>query len=243
MFKKKTSTSSAGDPRDTRSLSGSGRSPGVWNGNSLQYSCLGSSVASMGSQRVRYDWAHTHLVISLYNLTFDKYLQQCLKIIHSRLWRAGTSHLWHTTDLTLYNSNQWFPNTKNAGNRRRHAGTPCFLKYRVQGPTPGDKSEMRLETIEWSHTSLGDCDVWPHLRTVFLARVLTVQASSPGSIRSGFAAGVPLTVVSAFALPCSLLMYYVPLESSGGERRKHGGRGEWVLVFRILGLSHFSYHC
>ena len=43
---------------------------------------------------------------------------------------------------------------------------------------------------------------------------------------SGFAAGVPLTVMSAFASPCSLLIHYVPLESSGGERRKHGGRRE-----------------
>ena len=30
----------AGDIKDTRSILGSGRSPGVWNGNPLQYSCL-----------------------------------------------------------------------------------------------------------------------------------------------------------------------------------------------------------
>ena len=31
---------SAGNPRDTGSISGLGRSPGVGNGNLLQYSCL-----------------------------------------------------------------------------------------------------------------------------------------------------------------------------------------------------------
>ena len=31
---------SAEDPRDTRSIAASGRSPGGWHGNPLQYSCL-----------------------------------------------------------------------------------------------------------------------------------------------------------------------------------------------------------
>ena len=34
----------AGDPRDTGSIPGSGRSPGVGNGNLLQYSCLGNPL-------------------------------------------------------------------------------------------------------------------------------------------------------------------------------------------------------
>ena len=34
----------AGNARDTGSISGSGRSPGVGNGNSLQYSCLENSM-------------------------------------------------------------------------------------------------------------------------------------------------------------------------------------------------------
>ena len=52
----------AGDARDTGSIPGSGGSPGVGNGNSLQYSCLENSldrgarwVQSMGLQRVRHD--------------------------------------------------------------------------------------------------------------------------------------------------------------------------------------------
>ena len=35
---------SAGDTRDSSSIPGSGRSPGVGNGNSLQYSCLENSM-------------------------------------------------------------------------------------------------------------------------------------------------------------------------------------------------------
>jgi len=50
-----------GDARDTGSIPESGRSPGVGNGNPLQYSCLENSteepggLQSMGSQRVGCD--------------------------------------------------------------------------------------------------------------------------------------------------------------------------------------------
>ena len=50
---------SAGDARDVGLISGLGKSPGVGNGNPLQYSCLGNPMGrgaqkatSMGSQRV-----------------------------------------------------------------------------------------------------------------------------------------------------------------------------------------------
>ena len=53
----KESACNVGDPG---SISGSGRSPGDWNGHTLQYSCLENSmdigawraIQSMGSQRV-----------------------------------------------------------------------------------------------------------------------------------------------------------------------------------------------
>ena len=52
----------AGDTGDVGSIPGSGRSPGVGNGNPLQYSCLGNSVDREawqtivpGVTRVRYD--------------------------------------------------------------------------------------------------------------------------------------------------------------------------------------------
>ena len=52
------------DPRGPGSIPGSGRSPGVGNGNSLQYSCLENfmeeepgGLQSMGPQRVGQDWA------------------------------------------------------------------------------------------------------------------------------------------------------------------------------------------
>ena len=48
---------SAGDTRDMGSILGSGRSPGVGNGNLLQYSCLENSM----DRGVR--WAMAHGVV------------------------------------------------------------------------------------------------------------------------------------------------------------------------------------
>ena len=55
----------AEDARDLGSIPGSERSPGGGNSNPLQYSLIPRTeepgrLQSMGSQRVRYDWAHTH---------------------------------------------------------------------------------------------------------------------------------------------------------------------------------------
>ena len=56
----------AGDARDMGSIPESGRSPGVGNGNPLQYSCLenfmdrGAWWATVRLQRVRHDWATEH---------------------------------------------------------------------------------------------------------------------------------------------------------------------------------------
>ena len=57
--------------KDSGSIPGLGRSPGEGNGNPLQYSCLKNPrteefgrLQSMGSQRVRHNWAteHAHMV-------------------------------------------------------------------------------------------------------------------------------------------------------------------------------------
>ena len=45
QLKRLSSSSSAGDARDVSSIPGSGQSPGVGNGNLLQYSCLENSVS------------------------------------------------------------------------------------------------------------------------------------------------------------------------------------------------------
>ena len=56
---------SAGDLGDAGSISGSGRFPGVGNGNPLQYSFLENPMDrgawSMGLRRVGHDWASTQL--------------------------------------------------------------------------------------------------------------------------------------------------------------------------------------
>ena len=76
----KASACNAGDPG---SIPESGRSPGEGNGNPLQYSCLenpmdeeAGRLQSMGSQRVRHDWA-TSLTHSLHFSYFLFY-----KLIH-----------------------------------------------------------------------------------------------------------------------------------------------------------------
>ena len=57
----------AGGTGDADLIAGWGRSPGVGNGDPLQYSCLKTPwkeelgrPQSMGSQRAGHDWAHTH---------------------------------------------------------------------------------------------------------------------------------------------------------------------------------------
>ena len=64
----------AGDSRDAGSLPGSGRSPGVGNGNPLQYSCLENSmdrgawwVTVPGLQGVGHNLAHTvHYTVNIF---------------------------------------------------------------------------------------------------------------------------------------------------------------------------------
>ena len=58
-----------GDTRDTSSISGSGRSPGGWNSNLLQYSCLENPMDRRawwatvnGVTKSRIDWATKHIL-------------------------------------------------------------------------------------------------------------------------------------------------------------------------------------
>ena len=71
------SKESACNARDPSSTPGSGRSPGEWNDNPLQYCCLENSMdrgawpaTVMGSQRVGHDWA-----TNTYTFTFHTWMQ------------------------------------------------------------------------------------------------------------------------------------------------------------------------
>ena len=65
----KNPSAKVGDCKDVDLMPGLGRFPGVGNGKLLQYSCLENSmdrgtwwaISFTGSQRVRYDSAHTRL--------------------------------------------------------------------------------------------------------------------------------------------------------------------------------------
>ena len=68
----KNSPANAGDTGNPGWIPGSGRSPGEGNGYPLQNSCPEipwteepGGLQSMGSQRVRLDWAHTHLSLKM----------------------------------------------------------------------------------------------------------------------------------------------------------------------------------
>ena len=81
----KESTCNSGDTGDLGSIPGSGRSPGVGNGNPLQYSCLENPMDSR-SQRGGHDWSNLACTIIsyvehlfLFLLTIYMYsLQKCL---------------------------------------------------------------------------------------------------------------------------------------------------------------------
>ena len=57
---------SAWNAGDLGSIPGLGRSPGEGKGYPLQYSDLENPMGSMGSQRVRHDWATFTFIISLF---------------------------------------------------------------------------------------------------------------------------------------------------------------------------------
>ena len=67
----KEATCNAGSVEDTGSIPRSGRSPGVENGNPLQYSCLGNPMDRgawwaivCGVTKSSHDWAHTHMYVA-----------------------------------------------------------------------------------------------------------------------------------------------------------------------------------
>ena len=80
---------SAGDARDMGSISGSKKSPGLRNGDPLQYSCLeysmdrGASYAiqPMGSQRVGQDRAHTRVYPKTFSRSFKQTQEQIYFIV------------------------------------------------------------------------------------------------------------------------------------------------------------------
>ena len=90
----KASAYNAGDPG---SIPGLGRSPGEGNGNPLQYSCLENPMAreacrlqSMGSQRVKHDWA-TSLSLHFLCYTFLKHCNWVLFVVYPVIFNESHS--------------------------------------------------------------------------------------------------------------------------------------------------------
>ena len=99
----KTPPAKEGDTRDISSIPGSGRSPGVGNGNPFQYSCLKNSmdhIQSMGVTKsqawlIMHAHMHTHTVMIINFILPIKInnLDKLIVIISSTLSLLKTSHL------------------------------------------------------------------------------------------------------------------------------------------------------
>ena len=59
-----------GDRRDSRSISGLGRSPGVGNGNPLQYSCLENSTDRGAWQVIVFGTSKSQTQLSVHTYTY-----------------------------------------------------------------------------------------------------------------------------------------------------------------------------
>ena len=82
---------SAVDARDVGSIPGLGRSPGVGNGNLLQYSCLGNS---MGKGDWGHEWVTEHTSIFW-----------IIEIRHHSHWFSAYTAGWKTSRVTVQLSN------------------------------------------------------------------------------------------------------------------------------------------
>ena len=147
----KNTPANAGDARDTGSIPGSGRSPGVGNGNSLQSSCLGKSMdrgawratVHGGHKRVRHDWlsttsilSRTYPVVWLYHSLFihsllDEHLDnfQCVAF----LWEQNISlfQCQHPGEglmghMVSHRRRDWLPSTP----------TPSQARVPIENPGP-----------------------------------------------------------------------------------------------------------
>ena len=109
----------AGDARDWGSIAGSGRSPGVGNGNLLQYACLDNSMdrgahglQSMGSQKSWTLWAtehaHTHAHTHTHTLG-EKWLVISLRLWQRLFFRTACDIFTHFPQETLGVSDSLWP--------------------------------------------------------------------------------------------------------------------------------------
>ena len=111
----------ARDVGDTSLVPGSGRSPGEGNGNPLQFSSLENPMnrgvwqaTSMGSQKVRQSWAHTHMtcLIQYKRLTICyqfSCLFFCANLLYTLLLHVINSipHYYYAKQLSIF---YWYLN-------------------------------------------------------------------------------------------------------------------------------------
>ena len=109
----------AGDTRDAGSIPGSGKSPGVGNGNPFQYSCLENTMdrgawwaTVHGVEKMGYDWATEHhhhlkyryapsgLCLKVFKIIFYKV---CHSLLVEKFWPSSWSLVSLNPVLPCYN--------------------------------------------------------------------------------------------------------------------------------------------
>ena len=99
-------STNAGDTRDAGSIPGLGITPGVGNGNPLQYSCLENSM-DRGAwqttvQGVEHDWSTEYLCMHILNLwLFSQFIHFYYR---SQRWNLHSLHKWKLKAVILMGS-------------------------------------------------------------------------------------------------------------------------------------------
>ena len=99
---------------ETGSVPGSGRFPGGGNRNPLQYSCLENPwteepgwLLSIGSQRIRHDWASKHmfLYMGILSLSFCEFMYLCISnSLKKEAKRYIHAHIYFCISTAVINS-------------------------------------------------------------------------------------------------------------------------------------------
>ena len=159
-----------GEAKDTSLIPGSGRSPGVGNGNPLQYCCLEKSMVRGGvakSQTRLSDWACKHLFITGGHLNLGHCMKSkilkcetCVQCWASeKHWlRSSTEDLSHTLHwiLTTNCLSNWFPyctSPQKWGLEKEMATHSSSLAWRISWTEePGGLLPMGLHRVghDWS---------------------------------------------------------------------------------------------
>ena len=110
----KNPSANAEDARDVGSTAGSGRSPGVGNGSTLQYSCLENSMDRgawwsdcPSDCRVRHSWAHSTTTAMFFTISFSTSVPLCGRQGDAVSKKKKSLHFYLHCDGSAFCSEGW----------------------------------------------------------------------------------------------------------------------------------------